>query len=115
MKCADFEVKFRNIGYLLYYSDLIKGNKMCGKRWNVRILKLNFEILDIYFTIIVILKREIKCVENYEMCGFWKLNYKILDKNLTIVLLHREVKCVENDEMCGFWSEISKYWIFTLL
>ena len=46
MKCADFEVKFRNIGYLLYYSDLIKGNKMCGKRWNVRILKLNFEILD---------------------------------------------------------------------
>ena len=29
MKCADFEVKFRNIGYLLYYSDLIKGNKMC--------------------------------------------------------------------------------------
>ena len=54
MKCADFEVKFRNIGYLLYYSDLIKGNKMCG---------------------------------NDEMCGFWKLNYKILDKNLTIVLI----------------------------
>ena len=82
MKCADFEVKFRNIGYLLYYSDLIKGNKMCEKRWNVRILKVN---------------------------------YKILDKNWTIVLLYREVKCVENDEMCGFWSEISKYWIFTLL
>ena len=54
-------------------------------------------------------------MENDEMCGFWKLNYKILDKNLTIVLLYREVKCVENDEMCGFWSEISKYWIFTLL
>ena len=54
-------------------------------------------------------------MKNDEMCGFWKLNYKILDKNLTIVLLYREVKCVENDEMCGFWSEISKYWIFTLL
>ena len=47
MKCADFEVEFRNIGYLLYFSDLIKRNKMCGKGWNVRILKLNFEILDI--------------------------------------------------------------------
>ena len=54
-------------------------------------------------------------MENDEMCGFWKLNYKILDKNWTIVLLYREVKCVENDEMCGFWSEISKYWIITLL
>ena len=32
------------------------------------------------------------------MCGFWKLNYKILDKNLTIVFLYREVNCVENDE-----------------
>ena len=31
MKCADFEVKFRNIGYLLYYSDLIKGNKNVWK------------------------------------------------------------------------------------
>ena len=37
---------------LLYYSDLINGNKMCGKRWNVRILKLNFEILDIYVTLL---------------------------------------------------------------
>ena len=37
MKCADFEVKFRNIAFLLYYSDLIKGNKMCGKRLNVQI------------------------------------------------------------------------------
>ena len=52
-------------------------------------------------------------MENDEMCGFWKLNYKILGKNL--MLLYREVKWVENDEMCGFWSEISKYWIFTLL
>ena len=43
MKCADFEVKFRNIGYLLSYSDLIKGNKMCGKRWNVRILKVKLQ------------------------------------------------------------------------
>ena len=44
MKCADFEVKFRNIGYLLYFtSDLIKGNKMCGKRWNVRILKVKLQ------------------------------------------------------------------------
>ena len=43
-------------------------------------------------------------MEKYEMCGFWKLNDKILDKNLTIVLLYREVKCVENDEMCGFWK-----------
>ena len=46
--------------------------------------------------------REVKCVENDEMCGFWKFNYKILDKNLAIVLLYREVKCVENNEMCGF-------------
>ena len=52
----------------------------------------------------MILYREIKCVENDEMCRFWKLNYKILDKNWTIVILYREVKCVENDEMCGFWS-----------
>ena len=51
---------------------------------------------------IVLLYREVKCVENDEMCGFWKFNYKILVKNLTIVLLYREVKCVENDEMCGF-------------
>ena len=50
----------------------------------------------------MILYREIKCVENNEMCGFWKLDYKILDKNLTIALLYREVKFVENDEMCGF-------------
>ena len=74
---------------------------MCGKRWNVRILKLNFKILDKNLTI-VILYREVKCVENDEMCRFWKFNYKILDENLTIVLLYREVKCVENDEMCGF-------------
>ena len=52
----------------------------------------------------MILYREIKCEENDEMCGFWKLNYKILDKNWAIVLLYREVKCVENDEICGFWK-----------
>ena len=49
----------------------------------------------------MLLYRKLKCVENDEMCGFRKFNYKILDKNLTIVLLYREVKCVENDEMCG--------------
>ena len=51
MKCADFEVKLQNISKywktmiftLLYYSDLIKGNKMCGKRWNVRILKVKLQ------------------------------------------------------------------------
>ena len=43
MKCADFEVKFRNIGYLLYYSDLIKGKNLCGKLWNVRILKVKLQ------------------------------------------------------------------------
>ena len=47
--------------------------------------------------------------------GFWKLNYKILDKSLTIVILCREVKSVENDEMCGFWKLITKYWIRTEL
>ena len=41
-------------------------------------------------------------MEKREMCGFWKFNYKILVKNLTIALLYREVKCVEKDEMCGF-------------
>ena len=46
----------------------------------------------------MILYREIKCVESDEMCGVWKLSYKILDKNLTIVFLYREVNCVENDE-----------------
>ena len=54
-------------------------------------------------------------MENDEMCGFEKFNYKILDKNWTIVLLYREVKCVENDEMCGFESLITKYWIRTEL
>ena len=58
----------------------------------------------------MLLYRKLKCVENDEMCGFRKFNYKILDKNLTIVLLYREVKCVENDEMCGA-SLITKYWI----
>ena len=50
----------------------------------------------------MLLYREVKCVENDEMCGFCKFNYKILDENLTIVILYREVKCVENDEICGF-------------
>ena len=43
-------------------------------------------------------------MKNDEMCRFWKLNDKILDKNLTIVFLYKEVNCVENDEMCGFWK-----------
>ena len=42
------------------------------------------------------------------MCGFWKLNYKILDKNLTIVILYSEVKCVETMKCADLKSEISK-------
>ena len=67
----------------------------------------------------MLLYREVKCVENDEMCGFCKFNYKILDKNLTIVILYREVKCVENDEMCGFekfnYKILDKNWTIVLL
>ena len=86
--CGILKVKFRSIGYLLYYSDLIKGNKMCGKLWNVRVFEVKFRNIGylLYFTI-VLLYREVKCVENDEMCGFLKLNFEVLDKNFTIVIL----------------------------
>ena len=32
--------------------------------------------------------KEINCVKNDEMCGFLKLNFKILDKNFTLVILY---------------------------
>ena len=73
------------------------------KRLNVRVLKCQRKNWT-NSKALVILYGVVKCVEKNEMCGFWKLNYKILDKNLTKVLLYREVKCVENDEICGFWS-----------
>ena len=53
MKCADFEVKFRNIGTLLYYSDLTL----------------------LYLTLLFSC-REINCLEKNRVCGFWKCNWE---------------------------------------
>ena len=46
--------------------------------------------------------KEINCVKNDEMCGFLKLNFKILDKNFTIVisyvkkwLVWKTMKCAD--------------------
>ena len=45
-----------------------------------------------------------KMCGKHEMFRFWKLNYKILDKNLTIVLLYREVKCGKTMKCADFES-----------
>ena len=56
------------------------------------------------------------CVKNYEMCGFLKRNFKILNNNFTFVILYIKNHIVwKNDEMCGFWKLITKYWIRTEL
>ena len=59
MKCADFEVKFRNIGTLLYYSDLIKGNRneLFGKEPSVWIFESVIE--EMCGRAIVTLHREV--------------------------------------------------------
>ena len=45
MKCADFEVKFRNIGYLLYHSDFIYKEVNCVKNYEMcGFLRLNLKI-----------------------------------------------------------------------
>ena len=43
------------------------------------------------------------CVTNYEMCGFLKWNFKILNKNFYYCdFIYKESNCMKNDEMCGF-------------
>ena len=81
----------------------MKNDEMCGF-W-----KFNFKMYDTNFTTVILnIKKwivcktmkcadfwrqiskykEINCVKNDEMCGFLKLNFKILDKNFTIVILY---------------------------
>ena len=91
-----FEVKFKNIGYLLSYSDFIKGNKMCGKTMKCADFEsLNYKILDKNLTI-VFLYREVNCVEKRWNVRILKLNFEILVLYFTIVIyIYREIKMCE--------------------
>ena len=41
------------------------------------------------------------CVKNYEMCGFLKWNFKILNKNFTIVIIYIKNQIVWKTMKCA--------------